>query len=332
MKLGTTLYSLTAEWAFGLYDLDGLLAAVQRAGIGPGIELVASQTLRTYPHVSDDFVRNWHDTLDRYGFVAGSFAANLDMGRRHDRDMTPDEEYEFTEALFRSAHALGFPLVRVQSAKEELIRRLLPLAEELDIVMGYEIHAPYGPNSPEIVRIRELYDEIGSPRLGFVADFSSTMHGMSPTLLRTLRRMGLDDAALDELQRVWATDGSIGERAGAFAGYLGRRGIDVASLGPFARLAFNMQGHVDPREWSDIMPRIVHVHAKFYDIDEHGEEPSIDYRTIVREFVRGGYSGFFSSEWEGHAFADLGEADPLDLVARQHELIRRSIREALADA
>ena len=90
-----------------------------------------------------------------------------------------------------------------------------------------------------------------------------------------------------------------------------------------------MHGHVDPAEWADIMPQIKHVHAKFYDIDEYGDEPAIDYPAIVREFVRGGYSGFFSSEWEGHAFADLDEADPVDLVRKQHDLIRRSITAAL---
>ena len=78
------------------------------------------------------------------------------------------------------------------------------------------------------------------------------------------------------------------------------------------------------------MPQIVHVHAKFYDIDETGDEPAIDYPAIVREFLRGGYDGFFSSEWEGHAFADLDEADPIRLIQKQHDLIRRSITDALA--
>jgi hypothetical protein len=130
------------------------------------------------------------------------------------------------------------------------------------------------------------------------------------------------------LQSIWATDADINARHGEFVTYLRARGIAPDSLGSFARLAFNMHGHVDPREWADIMPQIVHVHAKFYDIED-GAEPAIDYPAIVGEFVRGGYSGFFSSEWEGHAFADLGEADPVDLVRRQHDLIRRSITDAL---
>jgi sugar phosphate isomerase/epimerase len=330
IKLGLTLYSLTSEWAAGRYDLHGLLDTVAQAGIGPGIEIVASQTLRTYPLVTDGFVREWRDAFDRHGFVPSSLGANLDMGRRRDRDMTLDEEYEFTVAQFRSARALGFPLVRIQSAKPELIRRLMPVAEELDLTLGWEIHAPLGPHSPKVVEIRELYEEIGSPRLGFVADFSSTMHAMSPTILRKLGRMGLAPRDLDRLQEIWATDADINARHGEFVEYLHSRDIAPESLGSFARLAFNMHGHVDPREWADIMPRIVHVHAKFYDIDEAGDEPAIDYPELVRVFVEGGYSGFFSSEWEGHAFADLDEADPVDLVRTQHDLIRRSITAALS--
>src|SRR3954452_8529399 len=332
IKLGLTLYSLTSEWAAGRYDLAGLLDAVDTAGIGPGIEIVASQTIRPSPHVPDEFVRKWRDAFDRHGFVPSSFGANLDMGRRRERDMTPDEEYDFTVAQFRSARALGFPLVRIQSAQPELIRRLMPVAEELDLTLGWEIHAPIGPNSPKVMAIRELYDEIDSPRLGFVADFSSTMHAMAPTTLRKLAAMGgLTAADLDRLQQIWATDADINAQHGELVDYLRSRDIAPESLGSFARLAFNMHGHVDPAEWADIMPLIKHVHAKFYDIDEHGDEPAIDYPAIVREFVDAGWSGFFSSEWEGHAFADLDEADPVDLVRKQHDLIRRSITAALSD-
>src|SRR3954469_17411282 len=80
IRLGLTLYSLTSEWAAGRYDLHGLLDAVADAGIGPGIEIVASQTLRTYPLVTDEFVREWRDAFDRHGFVPGSFGANPHPG------------------------------------------------------------------------------------------------------------------------------------------------------------------------------------------------------------------------------------------------------------
>jgi sugar phosphate isomerase/epimerase len=326
-QLGLTLYSASAEFRAGWYDFDGLLDRVADLGIGPGIEIVASQVVPTYPVVSDDFVRTWRAAFDRHGFVASSFGANLDMGRRRDRDMTPDEEFAFSELMFRGAAKLGFPLVRIQSAKPELLRHLLPIAEELDLKLAYEIHAPLGPNSEPILRVRDTYAELDSPLLGFVADFSSTMHAMSPTLLRAVQRAGLDDDALARLQAIWATDASMQERQQEFIGYLKGRDFDPGRLGAFAHLAFNMHGHVAPQEWADIMPQILHVHAKFYDIDENGQEPAIDYPELVRVFVEGGYRGYWSSEWEGHAFAELGEVDPLLLVRRQHDLIRRSIRE-----
>ncbi|HEU0182019.1 MAG TPA: DUF6379 domain-containing protein, partial [Agromyces mariniharenae] len=192
-KLGLTLYSASAEFRAGWYDFEGLLDRVAELGIGPGIEIVASQVLPTYPVVSDDFVRTWRSAFDRHGFDASSFGANLDMGRRRDRDMTPDEEFAFSETLFRGAKRLGFPLVRIQSAKPELLRRLLPVAEELELKLAYEIHAPMGPDAEQILKVRDVYAELDSPLLGFVADFSATMHAMSPTLLRAVRRAGLDD-------------------------------------------------------------------------------------------------------------------------------------------
>ncbi|GAA1981260.1 C-glycoside deglycosidase beta subunit domain-containing protein [Microbacterium pumilum] len=326
-KLGLTLYSASAEFRAGWYDFDGLLDRVAELGIGPGIEIVASQMVPTYPVVSDEFVRTWRAAFDKHGFDESSFGANLDMGRRRDRDMTPDEEFEFSELMFQGAKKLGFPLVRIQSAKPDLLRRLLPVAEKLDLTLAYEIHAPMGPNTEAILKVRDTYAELDSPLLGFVADFSATMHAMSPTLLRAVQRAGLDEEALARMQEIWATDASMQERQQEFIGYLKSRDFDPGRLGSFAHLAFNMHGHIDPREWGDIMPQIKHVHAKFYDIDETGQEPAIDYPELVRVFVEGGYRGYWSSEWEGHAFAELGEVDPLVLVRKQHDLIRRSMRE-----
>jgi sugar phosphate isomerase/epimerase len=325
-QLGLTLYSASAEFRAGWLDFDGLLDRVAELGIGPGIEIVASQMVPTYPVVSEEFVSTWRAAFDRHGFVASSFGANLDMGRRRDRDMTPDEEFEFSQLLFRGAKTLGFPLVRIQSAKPDLLRRLLPIAEELELALAYEIHAPFGPNSPEIMKVRDVYDELDSPLLGFVADFSSTMHSMSPTLLRAVRRAGLGDEEVQRLQDIWATDASMRDRQQEFIAYLNSRGFDPGRLGSFAHLAFNMHGHVDPQDWADIMPQIKHVHAKFYDIDDLGQEPAIDYPQLVKVFVEGGYRGYWSSEWEGHAFAEIGEVDPLVLVRKQHDLIRASMR------
>jgi sugar phosphate isomerase/epimerase len=332
IKLGLTLYSLTSEWAAGHYTFDSLLQTVADEGLGPGVEFNGAQMLRTYPDVDEGFVRTWRDNMDRLGLEPSAIGTNLDMGRRKDRDMNPDEEFEFLAIQLRTANKLGFHRVVIRSAGKELLRRLLPLAERYDQRLGYEIHAPSGPNDPKVVAIRELYDELGSDRLGFTADFSSTMHSLSPTLFRTLRQMGLHEKHFPVMQEFWRKPGTMHERNQGFEDYLRGEGVDPASLGPFTRLAFNMHGLVPAEEWLDIMPRIFHVHAKFYDIDDNGNEPAMDIPRIVRQFVQGGYRGYLSSEWEGHAFADLGEADPVALVKAQHRLMRAAIEEIAVPA
>ncbi|ALX66606.1 sugar phosphate isomerase/epimerase family protein [Microbacterium sp. XT11] len=330
IKLGTTLYSMTSEFAAGQYTPESLIRAVHEHGIGPGVEFNFAQLLRSYPDVDDDFVKLWFSTLEKYGLEASAVGTNLDMGRRKDRDMTPDEEHEFLARQLTSAHKLGFRRVVIRSAGKELLRSLLPLAEKYDQKLGYEIHAPEGPNSPKVQQIRELYAELDSDRLGFTADFSSTMHSLSPTLLRTLRKMGMDEKYFPIMDEIWHKPLPMHVRNQEFEDILSADGVDFLRFGPFTRLAFNMHGLVAPEEWLDIMPQIIHVHAKFYAIDDAGDEPAMDIPRIVRQFVDGGYTGYLSSEWEGHAFADLGEDDPIELVKKQHVLMRNAIEDAVA--
>jgi sugar phosphate isomerase/epimerase len=330
IKLGTTLYSMTSEFAAGVFDQESLIKVVADEGIGPGVEFNIAQLLRTYPDVDDAFVKLWFDSLEKYELEPSAVGTNLDMGRRKDRDMTPDEEHDFLARQLKTANTLGFKKVVIRSAGKELLRSLLPLAEKYDQKLGYEIHAPSGPNDPKVVEIRELYEELGSDRLGFTADFSSTMHSLSPMLLRQLGNMGLDEKHFAVMDEIWHEPTPMHVRNQKFEDYLSGEGVDFLRFGPFTRLAFNMHGLVPPEEWLDIMPQIFHVHAKFYDIDADGNEPAMDIPRIVRQFVEGGYRGYLSSEWEGHAFADLGEADPIDLVKKQHALMRAAIEDTVA--
>ncbi|RFA12608.1 sugar phosphate isomerase [Subtercola boreus] len=330
IKLGITLYSLTSEFAAGLYTPETLIKAAAEEGLGPGVEFNIAQMLRTYPDVDDDFIRLWRDSMDRYGLEPSAIGTNLDMGRRKERDMSPDEEHDFLARQLKTAHQLGFKKVVIRSHGKELLRSLLPLAEKYDQLLGYEIHAPSGPNNPQVLQMREMYDELQSERLGFTADFSSTMHSLSPTLLRTMGQMGMPEKYFPVMDEIWHEPTPMYVRNQKFEDFLASENFDGARLGPFTRLAFNMHGLVPPEEWLDIMPQIFHVHAKFYDIDENGDESAMDIPRIVEQFVKGGYQGYLSSEWEGHAFSDLGESDPIDLVKKQHALMRRTIENAVA--
>jgi hypothetical protein len=90
-------------------------------------------------------------------------------------------------------------------------------------------------------------------------------------------------------------------------------------------MMLTMHGRQDPRRWSEIIDRVVHVHAKFYGIDENGDEPSIDNAAIVGVLLDGGYTGYISSEWEGHAYTDA--VSGWDMVAAQHKLLHNLFSE-----
>lgn len=323
--LGTTLYSFTNEWVSGRYTLTQLLEEVASAGIGPGVEVVGFQSFRGFPNLDQEVVREFRDTVERLGLVPTSLGSNIDIAIRPDRDLTTDERVEYTVPQIEAASTLGFPVVRIQiGADPATLERLVPVAERLGVHLGMEIHAPEGPATPKVMRYRELYDQIDSDVLGFIPDFSSTMHRITDGLAETFVEAGLPRELLPDLQRIWAGPGGQGERLKEFIAFAAERGVPEQSGGVVAA-AFTMNGHEDPAGWAELMPRVRHIHAKFYDIGDDGEEPSIDYAANLRPLVEAGFSGSISSEWEAHSWTPNAELDTAGLVRRQHDLMRRAL-------
>jgi hypothetical protein len=103
---------------------------------------------------------------------------------------------------------------------------------------------------------------------------------------------------------------------------LDARGADGETLG-FAWRALTLWGAQPPEKWLEIMPRVVHVHGKFFDIDEDGEEPSVPYADLMRVFREGGYAGSISSEWEGSDWAE--HPDGIAMVKAHQAMLRRHL-------
>lgn len=325
--LGTTLYSFTNEWVSARYTLTELLEHVAEQGIGPGVELVGFQAIRDFPKVSTKFIDDFRNTVDRLGLVPTSLAANIDIAIRRDRDLTVEERVAYTAPQLEAAGLLGFPVVRTQiGADPETLERLVPYAEKAGVKMGMEIHAPEGPRTPKVMAVREAYDKIGSDLLGFIPDFSSTMHRITEGLAQTYVEAGLPAELLPDLQRIWAGNASQGTRLSEFIEFAGTKGVpeDVASV---VASAFTMNGHEDPEGWVDLMPRVFHIHAKFYEIDDEGNEPAIDYFRNLGPLFAAGFTGSISSEWEAHSWTPNAELRTAEIIKQQHALIRRVMAE-----
>jgi hypothetical protein len=126
---------------------------------------------------------------------------------------------------------------------------------------------------------------------------------------------------------VWRSDSAMPEKFGRFAEEAQALGASPGDMGKL-NMVLTMHGNMDPRRWEELMPQVVHVHGKFYGIDEAGEEPSIDHATIMDVLVEAGYTGYISSEWEGHAYTD--EMSGWEVCRGQHDLCRRLLLEAAA--
>ncbi len=326
INTGVSLFSFTNEWRLGQYTLESLVDAVSRRAIGPGLEIVGFQSLRGYPHLDAKALADVRRLIDKYQRVPTSLATNTDTMRRRDRALTEEEKIADLEAQMDLAVALGFPLVRIQmaGATKEGLQVIAKSAERRKLRVGIEIHAPEGGETPLVQRLMGYYREIGSDVLGFVADFSSTMHALPSGQLRAFVQAGLPQALVPVLQECWARDDL--ETHARFA--LFEQRALAAGAPPAAvagvRIGFHMFGRQPVPSWKAILERTFHVHGKFYEIDAAGNEPNIDYLSILPMFRAAGYKGWFSSEWEGTAFTRSDEVNALDIVERHHALMRRA--------
>lgn len=301
MRLGATLYAFTHEFHEGQYSFDQLIAKVAELGLGPGLEIEGFQSIRGFPHVSDEFAHHFTSLVDRYSLEPSCLGANIDPARRPDRAMTLEEEVVYLEAQIRAARKLGFPVARTYGVTTEALERFLPVAERSKVKMGIEIHSPAKVSDPNIVAIRELIERTGSPYLGFIPDFGASMIDIPPGILEWFRREGMSADLIDLLLEVWHKETETQEK--------------------IAELAVRWFGREKPRAWLELLPQTVHVHGKFYEFDADGNALGVPWPEIIEVLKEGGYQGVMSLEWEGHAWMD--NLDGFTAVKMQHDLCER---------
>jgi sugar phosphate isomerase/epimerase len=328
IKLGTTLYSFTNEFHGRRYDVEALIREVARRNLGPGLEIVGFQSIRGFPEVNDAFAERLKAVIAETGLTPSCLSINADALINRDRPMTVEESVTYHERQVRAAAKLGFPVARYQyAATPEVIERVAPLAEKLSVKLGLEIHAPHTVDHPEVVAYREMYQRVGSPYLGFIPDFGASARAVPPSYVDYFRWRGIEDGMIRKGLEVWDEDLDPFARRKMFIDWAAANGKDdvwAVEIG----IIYGLFSRQNLRNWLEIMPQVVHVHGKFYGIDESGEDPSIDYAEILPIFVKGGYRGFISSEREGHQVSD---ADGFEKVAA-HQAMERRILSAAGQA
>lgn len=323
-RLGVTLYSFTPDFHAGRYSFAELIRICGERGLGPGLEIVGFQSLREFPRLDNDQVRDVRNAIEASGLEPSCLGTNADIGLRADRLLTDHELIDYIADQLRAAHRLGFPTARVQNnANPRVLERLLPIAEQENVKMGLEIHSAASIETPWVVGVRELIDRVGSPYLGFTPDFGATTRALSPSLLDEYRRRGASPDLLDAVDALWQ---QLPDRGGnpeeAFPEFMALGTPEERAFAEeLAVYAIGIHGVADPAMWAEIMPHVVHVHGKFFGFDEQGTEPAVPYETLLPLFADGGYTGYISSEWEGWHWN--WEPDGFEMVAAHQRLCRR---------
>ena len=90
-----------------------------------------------------------------------------------------------------------------------------------------------------------------------------------------------------------------------------------------ARSGFVRFGRQDPAAWAPLVPLIAHAHAKFWELDAAGDEPTTDNRAVVDTLLSEGFQGVIASEWGGSAWVDVDDVDGFAIVAQHQRLLSR---------
>ena len=320
IQFGTTLYALTNEFLSRRFSFEELLEQAAARKIGPGLEIVGLQSIRGFPVVSDAFADRFKMMIAKLGLRPTSLAINADQEIRRGRIASEDEMVAYHEPQIRAAAKLGFPVARYQyGAGPEVIRRLAPLAESLNVKLGLEIHAPHHANHPDVLKYREMYAKVHSPYLGWIPDFSSTARTVPASLLEAFRARGFPESLIQLAMEFWNAPGDTHARMSQYKDEARKAKAAEPQLNELSMI-FPMFGREDPRSWSELLPEVVHIHGKFFGFDSAGNEEAIDYAATLPQFRDAGYSGFMSSEWEGHMYST---ADAFDMIEKHQAMCRR---------
>ena len=169
IKRGVSLYSYQQAQFFKILNVWEQIREVREHCHTDGIEIISQQAIYDYPFPSDAWVKKWFETMEEYQMTAVAYDPHLDVLQFRDHVMDAAEGAERLKRDIRLAKRLGFKIVRVHQSQTlpgntmAIFEKCLPLAQELDIPLALEIHAPMslrGRFTTDIIEYAEKHDAV----------------------------------------------------------------------------------------------------------------------------------------------------------------------------
>ena len=327
IELGVSIYSFQEELFLGRMNLEQAVAAAAQEVGCKGIEIIMDETpLPGYREngsvVNREVQAWWEDLMAKYNTVPTIYGGGLPISMYSNRYQTVKERANCTKREMENCAKLGFKSFRTAIIPHDDIDAMalcFDYAEELGITIDVEIHAPRGIHTWWTQDYIEAIEKKNSRGAGFVLDFGIFTKGLSLSEIHRLERQGANGNILFRIDEAHKAGQDLTEEEVVKLG-----GGDLEKGA--ARRLLNAT-YDDPEFIREIIPYIHAVHGKFYEMDENGEEPSIDYVHPLRVLYEEGWNGFIDSEYEGQrAYFEVGcdiTMDCIDQVKRHQQMIRR---------
>lgn len=343
---GVSLYSYQQEDFFHKMTWKDQLREVAANLRGAdGIEIISECTIPQYPIPPESFFYEWNNEMAKWGLKAVTMDTYLDTLQFRDHVMNYAETAERLKYDLTLAHKMGFKNMRLcHNVPLESVAMALPLAEEYDIRMTNEIHAPMtikptrGVMHGEIcARDVAFIQKTGTKHYGLQPDMSIFQNKPTRVMIAYALRgfMPAEDAEKASFELLQAY-----EEMTDYEKFKANLKVKYPQLfvqtGPFimGEMLFNVV-YSDPLELYSIFPYIYCIHGKFNEMTEipgqpgHYEEKAIMYKEAIDILNDLGYDGYINSEYEGQrSQQDMGYehlADEVEQVRRHHEMMDRLI-------
>lgn len=314
-RVGVSFHSFTHEYCSFIFSFEDMMQ--KAAQLGGGVEIVGPAHHRGFPYVTDEFERTFKSSLERNGLTPTSYGSYADPFMLPDRNLTADEIYEYTVPQIKGAAKLGFSVVRLQHFASVAVERLVPLAEKLNIKMGYELHTPLMIESPRTQELLAQIKRISSANLGVVPDCGIFARSVSTYHVNEGRKSGVPETLIQKALELWDQKITI-EPTIEIMKSMGADAKTITWIG----MVWDTFGFSDPADLKDIMPYIFHFHGKFFNM-VNGDEPDLRYEEVVKTLLENHYQGWMSSEYEG------GATDSFAVVQEHQQMVKGYIAKYL---
>jgi len=178
-QYGVSLYSYTDDLGT-VMTLEDAIEHIQDTG-ATGIELLGEANIPTYPEPTSEWIDRWFSLLERHALQPTNLATWVDTQITLDRKLTEAEGAQQIQHDLRLAKRLGFRFIRPKFGVidddltpdpiwQGAVERSLDLAQQLDIIIIPEIHAPTPIRHPVTEAYVAFIERTGTRHFGLLID------------------------------------------------------------------------------------------------------------------------------------------------------------------